>query len=326
MNAIIDSIGIYVPEKKVDNHYFESILDTSDEWIRTRTGINTRFYAAENEYTSDLCVKAAQNLSDKYNKDLSQVDFIIVATTSGEQVMPSMATRVQTALNIPNAGCIDVYAACAGFVYGIILAKGLIAAGTHKKVLVIGAETLSKITDFTDRTSCILFGDGAGAVLVEASNENYIFEGLTESDGSHGKDLYLSYQNVPVNGEEVIADNKLHQNGRVVFKWAVTTLIKKIEELAGKNHLKLEDIDWFVPHSANIRILESICEGLNIPMDKCLESIRNYGNTSAASIPLAWYNGIESGKVKVDDQLLLIGFGGGLTCAGICLQNKIEKK
>ncbi|MBF0647350.1 ketoacyl-ACP synthase III [Dysgonomonas sp. GY75] len=326
MNAIINSIGIYVPEKPIDNHYFESIIDTTDEWITTRTGISQRFYAAENEYTSDLCIKAVQNLASKYNKDLSDIDFIIVATTSGEQVMPSMASQVQTRLNIPNAGCIDVYAACAGFVYGIILAKGLIAAGTHKKVLVIGAETLSKITDFTDRTSCILFGDGAGAVIVEASGENHIFDALTETDGSHGKDLYLAHQNVPINGEPVIPDRNLHQNGKVVFKWAVSTLVGKIQELTSRNHLKLEDIDWLIPHSANIRILESVCSGLNIPMDKCLESIRNYGNTSAASIPIAWYNGIESGKVKLDDNLLLIGFGGGLTCAGICLQNKIEKK
>lgn len=326
MNAIINSIGIYIPEKRIDNHYFESIVDTSDEWITTRTGISQRFYAAENEYTSDLCVKAVQNLASKYNKDLSDIDFIIVATTSGEQVMPNMASQVQTRLNIPNAGCIDVYAACAGFVYGIILAKGLIAAGTHKKVLVIGAETLSKITDFTDRTSCILFGDGAGAVIVEASDENHIFDTLTETDGSHGKDLYLAHQNVPINGEPVIPDRNLHQNGKAVFKWAVSTLVGKIQELTSKNHLKLDDIDWFIPHSANIRILESVCSGLNVPMDKCLESIRNYGNTSAASIPIAWYNGIESGKVKPDDNLLLIGFGGGLTCAGICLQNKIEKK
>jgi len=326
MNAVINSIGIYVPEKRVDNHYFESIIDTSDEWITSRTGISQRFYAGDNEYTSDLCVEAVRNLSKNYDKELTDIDFIIVATTTPDQTMPNMASQVQTRLNIPNAGCIDVYGACAGFVYGIILAKGLIAARTHKKVLVIGAETLSKVTDFTDRTTCILFGDGAGAVIVETSEENYIFDGLTETDGSHGKDLYLSHKKAEIDGQEIIANDKIHQNGRVVFKWAVTTLVDKIRELAAKNHFGLKDIDWFIPHSANIRILESVCEGMDISMDKCLESIRNYGNTSAASIPLAWYNGIQSGKVKPDDKLLLIGFGGGLTCAGICLQNMIEKR
>lgn len=317
---------MYVPEKRVDNHFFESIIDTNDEWITSRTGIKQRFHAADDEYTSDLCVKAVQNLAKDYNKELSDIDFIIVATTTPDQTMPNMASQVQTKLNIPNAGCIDVYGACAGFVYGIILAKGLIAAGTHKKILVIGAETLSKVTDFTDRTTCILFGDGAGAVIVEPSKENYIFDGLTETDGSHGKDLYLSHRKTHVNGEEIIANDKIHQNGRVVFKWAVSTLVTKIQELASKNNFGLKDIDWFVPHSANIRILESICEGMNIPMEKCLESIRNYGNTSSASIPLAWYSGIQSGKVKLGDDLLLIGFGGGLTCAGICLKNMIEKR
>lgn len=326
MGAIINSIGIYVPEKKVDNHYFESIIDTSDEWITTRTGIRQRFYAADDEYTSDLCVKAVENLAKNYNKDLSDVDFIIVATTTPDQTMPNMASQVQTRLNIPHAGCIDVYGACAGFVYGLILAKGLIAGGTHKKILVIGGETLTKVTDFTDRTTCILFGDGAGAVLVEPSEENYIFDGLTETDGSHGKDLYLSHRKNHIDGVEIKATDKIYQNGRVVFKWAVSTLVDKIKELAAKNNFGLNDIDWYVPHSANIRILESICQAMNIPMDKCLESIRNYGNTSAASIPLAWYSGIEAGKVKPGDDLLLIGFGGGLTCAGICLQNQIEKK
>ncbi len=324
MNAIIRSIGIYTPQRMIDNAYFEKIVDTTDEWIRTRTGIVQRFYADENEYTSDLCIQAVKNLSEKYHTDLKTIDFIIVATSTPDQAFPNTASRIQAAFEIPHAGCLDISGACAGFVYGIILAKGLIAANSHKKILVIGAETLSKITDFTDRTSCILFGDGAGAVIVEASEENYVFDSLSETDGSLGKELYISSQGALINGIEVIADNKLHQNGRAVFKWAVTTLVKKIRELADKNHFKLDDIDWFIPHSANIRILEAICEGLDIPMERCLESIRNYGNTSAASIPLAWYSGIQSGKVKMNDKLLLIGFGGGLTFAGICLQNKIE--
>lgn len=324
MSASINSIGMYVPENKIDNLYYEKILDTSDEWITQRTGIVNRYHARENEYTSDLCVKAVEDLVRNFNKDLSDIDFIIVATSTPDQFVPSVASQVQTRLNIKGAGCIDVAAACAGFVSGLILAKGLIASKTHKKVLVIGAETLSKATDFTDRSSCILFGDGAGAVIVEASAENRLFHTITDTDGSYGKDLYIAYQPAPINQEAVIEDRNIHQNGKVVFKWAVSTLTKKINELALANGFQTNEIDWMIPHSANIRILESVCHGLNFPLEKCLESIRNYGNTSAASIPIAWYNGLKSGKVKLDDQLLLVGFGGGLTVSGICLQNRIE--
>lgn len=324
MGAVINSIGAYAPEKKVDNRYFETILDTSEEWISSRTGIIQRYYVRDDEFTSDLCVKAVENLSANFNKEITDVDFIIVATSTPDQVMPNVASQVQTRLNIKNAGCIDIYAACSGFVYGIILAKGLIAAKTHKKILVIGAEALSRVLDFSERNSCILFGDGAGAVIVEASNENYLFEAVTETDGSHGKDLYLAPQQVKINGEEVLCNNTIHQNGKTVFKWAVSTLISKVQELITLNQIQLENIDWLIPHSANMRILESVCTNLNMPMEKCLESIRNYGNTSAATIPLAWYNGVMDGKVKPDDKLLLVGFGGGLTSAGIYLQNKIN--
>lgn len=324
MNATINAIGIYHPQREIKNSFFEEFLETSDQWIKERTGIENRFYARDDEYTSDLCVKAVQSLVKNHQTDLSDVDFIIVATSTPDQVLPSMASQVQTKLNIPNAGCIDISAACAGFVYGIILAKGLIAAQTHKKIIVIGAETLSKVTDFTDRSSCILFGDGAGAVVVEAHPDNHILTPITDTDGSYGKDLYLSHQSASINDTTIIADNKLHQNGKVVFKWAVSSLIERIQDLVSKNKMTLEEIDFLIPHSANIRILEAVCKGLNIPMDKCLESIRQYGNTSAASIPLAWYNGITSGKIKPNDNLLLIGFGGGLTCAGICLKNSIK--
>ncbi|MCD7937717.1 MAG: beta-ketoacyl-ACP synthase 3 [Tannerellaceae bacterium] len=326
MHATISSIGIYHPLKEIKNSYFEEFLETTDQWIKERTGIENRYYALENEYTSDLCVKAVEALVKNHTTNLQEVDFIIVATSTPDQTLPSVASRVQTRMNIPHAGCIDISAACGGFVYGIILAKGLIAAGTHRKIIVTGAETLSKVTDFTDRSSCILFGDGAGAVIVEASSENHLLKVITDTDGSYGKDLYLSNKNIPINGKPVIPDNNIHQNGRVVFKWAVSTLTKKIEELVSKNGITLEDIDYFIPHSANMRILETVCKELGIPMEKCLESIKNYGNTSAASIPLAWYNGITSGRIKPNDKLLLIGFGGGLTCAGICLQNNIEMK
>jgi 3-oxoacyl-(acyl-carrier-protein) synthase III len=324
MNATITSIGIYHPEREIRNSYFEEYLDTSDQWIRERTGIERRFYAAEDEYTTDMCVKAVQSLAENYNKDLSDVDFIIAATSTFDQLIPSVASQIQTRLSIPNAGCIDLSAACAGFVYGIIVAKGLIAAGTHRKILVLGADKLTQVTDFNDRATCILFGDAAGAVLIEASIENHIFKPVTATDGSYGKDLFMATEGAKVNGEDVVYDGNIHQNGRVVFKWAVSTLIDRIQELAKINDLSLQDIDYLIPHSANLRILDAVTKGLDMPLEKCIESVRNYGNTSAASIPLAWHSGIESGKIKVGDKLLLIGFGGGLTAAGICLDNSMR--
>lgn len=321
MSATITSIGIYHPEKEIRNSYFESYLDTSDTWIKERTGIERRFYTAPNEFTSDMCVKATLNLVREYNKELHDIDYIIVATSTPDQPMPSVASQVQSRLNIPNAGTIDISSACAGFVNGIIIAKGLISAGTHKKILVIGADTLSKVTDFTDRTTCILFGDGAGAVIVEKSDNNTLFNTITGTNGDYGKDLYLAHQDAPISNTAVITDNKLHQNGRVVYKWAVQTLTSGLQELAMKNKTKLEDIDFFIPHSANYRLLEAVFNELNIPMDKCLDSVRIFGNTSAASIPLAWYNGIKEGKLKLNDKIMLVGFGGGFTYAGIYIQN-----
>lgn len=323
MGATIKSIGIYSPEREVTNSFFEAYLQTSDQWIRERTGIERRYFASENEYTSDLCVKAVEALQKNHQTNLEEIDFIIVATSTPDQILPNVASRVQARLNIPNAGCIDVSAACGGFVYGIILAKGLIAAQTHRKILVIGAETLSKAIDLSDRNSCILFGDGAGAVIVEASAENRIFDALTDTEGNLGKELFMSHLSETVDNHPILADRKMHQNGRAVFKWAVSTLVKNIPLLVAKNNMSLDQIDFLVPHSANIRILEAVCKNLEFPMERCLESVRNHGNTSAASIPLAWYGGLASGKIKQHDRLLLIGFGGGLTSAGICLENDI---
>lgn len=324
MSATIKSIGIYHPEKEITNSFFEEYLNTSDKWIRERTGIIKRYFTREDEYTSDLCVNAVKALQRNHDYNLAEIDFIIVATSTPDQIIPNVASRVQAELEIPQAGCIDVSAACGGFVYGLILAKGLIAAGTHKKVLIIGAETMSKIIDMKDRNSCILFGDGAGAVIMEANEENHVFKTLTATDGNNGKELFMSNLSGVVSGEQILHDRQMHQNGRAVFKWAVSTLEHKIPELLEQNGWTLQDVNCFIPHSANIRILESVCQRLDIPMEKCIESIRNFGNTSAASIPLAWHEGILSGKIKPGDNLLLIGFGGGLTSAGICLKNNIS--
>jgi 3-oxoacyl-[acyl-carrier-protein] synthase-3 len=319
-NARLTAIGMAIPEKRIDNHYFESIIETTDEWIVSRTGIKTRYHTGPDEFTSDLCVKAVQDLAAKYNKPLDDVDMILVATTSPDQPMPSMACRVQYRLNFQQAGALDIYAACAGFSYGVVMARGLIAGGMHRKILVIGAETLSKVTDFTDRTSCFLFGDGAGAVLIEADETGNIGACITGASGEGGADLYISGFAKEIDGQELKMNRCIVQNGRKVFRWAVTKMAEQMKVLAEKNGLTLDQIDWFVPHSANLRIIEAICNETGFPVEKTLESIVDFGNTSSASIPIALSNGIQSGKVKRGDRIMLLGFGGGLVYAGAIIQ------
>lgn len=315
-NARLTAIGMAVPENAVPNSYFESIIDTTDEWIMSRTGIRNRYHAAPNEFTSDLCVRAVQDLSARYDIALHDVDMIIVSTVTPDQPMPSMACRVQYKLNMSRAGALDVYAACAGFSYGVVMAKGLIAGNTHRKILVIGAETLSRVTDFEDRTSCFLFGDGAGAVLLEASDEPAVGACITGASGEGGIDLYISGFAETLDGEPLKMTRCIVQNGRKVFKWAVTKVSEQMKVLAEKNGLTLDQVDWFVPHSANLRIIDAICNETGFPIEKVLESIVDYGNTSSATIPIALYNGIQSGKVKRGDKVMLLGFGGGLAFAG----------
>lgn len=315
-NARLTAIGMAVPPKAVPNAYFETIIDTTEEWIVSRTGIKNRYHTAENEFTSDLCVRAVEDLVKKYPTSLDDVDMILVSTVTPDQPMPSMACRVQYKLNMPKAGALDIYAACAGFSYGIVLAKGLIASDIHKKILVIGGETLSKVTDFTDRTSCVLFGDGAGAVLIEAADKGNIGACITGASGEGGIDLYISGFADNIDGQPLKMNGCIVQNGKKVFKWAVTTVAAEMKTLLDKNGMTLEEINWFVPHSANLRIIEAICNETGLPNEKVLESIVDFGNTSSASIPIALYNGIQSGKVKRGDKIMLMGFGGGLAYAG----------
>ena len=319
--ARITAIGSYVPAKVLTNADFEQMVDTNDEWIVQRTGIRERRISEPNEYTSHLCIGAVQNLIDRYPTTLEDVDLILVATHTPDLPFPSVACQLQAHFRIPAAGAVDLNATCAGFTYGLHMANGLISAGLHRKVLVVGADNLSKITDYTDRSSCILFGDGAGAVLVERDEEQPAFLAHhMGSDGTGGIHLYRTgiaaeLDNIPLAGE-----GKLIQNGREVYKFAVSTVPKGVNALLTKSGLKTEDIDWFIPHSANLRIIESICERCGIPFEKSLYSLVEYGNTSAASIPLALDLGVKNGKVKPGDTLLLYGFGGGLVHAGLIVR------
>lgn len=312
----ITAFGTYVPERIVSNEYFEKLVDTNDEWIVSRTGIKTRRFTKELEYTSDMCTQAAKNLMSNSGKRVEDVDFIIVCTTSPDQTMPNTASRVQHKLGIRNAGCNDLYAACAGFMYGLQMAHGLVNSGIYKKVLVFGAEALTKITDFEDRTSCILFGDGAGAVLIEPAEEEHFIAFNSGTEGTYGHDLYLSHKKNNVNGVAIQPHGKIVQNGRTVFKWAVGNIPEKIRELTQKAGLELNEIDFIIPHSANLRIIEAIAKELDYPLDRMPESVTEFGNTSSASIPLAINKAINDEKIAPGHTLLMIGFGGGLTFAG----------
>jgi 3-oxoacyl-[acyl-carrier-protein] synthase-3 len=319
--ARITAIGSYVPEKRLTNSDLEKLVETNDEWIVQRTGMRERRIANVEEFTSDLCIKAVENLINRYDKRIDDVDFIIVATATPDFPFPSVASRIQDRYSIIDTGAIDVSAACAGFTYGLHLANSLVTAGLHKKVLVVGGETLSKVTDYTDRTTCILFGDGAGAVLVEYDEESPSFiASIQGTDGSGGIHLYRSGLAKSLAGVELVGDGNIVQNGREVYKWAVRTISENVQLLVEKAQLKVRDIDWFVPHSANLRMIEAISNKIGIGLDHTLYSVEYMGNTSAASIPLALDLGVQQNRLKNGDIVVMYGFGGGLTHNGLLIK------
>lgn len=321
LNARISAIGSYVPSHILSNADLETMVETNDEWIVQRTGMRERRIAAADEFTSHLCIAAVQNMLDRYPESLNDVELIIVTTHTPDLPSTPVACMVAAHFGLPAVGAYDLNATCAGFAYAVHTASGLVAAGLHRKVLVVGGDSMSKITDYTDRSTCILFGDGAGAVVVEREDDHPAFLAHhVGSDGSGGKHVYRTglseqWQDIPLTG-----GGKLVQNGREVYKFAVSTVPDGIEQLLTKSGLPHSAIDWFIPHSANLRIIQSICEKSEIPFEKALYSLEYYGNTSAASIPLALDLGVKDGSVQAGDTLLLYGFGGGLTHAGIILR------
>lgn len=316
--AAITAIGGYVPERILTNADLEKIVDTSDDWIVRRTGIRERRIAAEQEFTSQMCIAAVRDLIEHHGKNILDVDLILVCTHTPDFPFPGVACQVQHHFAIPNAGALDINATCAGFVYGLHLANGLITAGLHRKILVIAADCMSKITDYTDRTTCILFGDGAGAVLVEPEDDKPGFLGAAlGADGSGGGMLYRTGLSSNWNGTELQATSFVVQNGREVYKWAVQTVPAGVERLLGETGIAKEQIDWFVPHSANLRMVESICEKSGIPLDRTLYSMVRFGNTSAATIPLSLWENSRNGTLRNGDLVLMYGFGGGLVHGGV---------
>ncbi|GEK33609.1 ketoacyl-ACP synthase III [Kurthia sibirica] len=315
--ARITSIGTYVPERILHNDDLEKIIDTNDEWIIKRTGIKERRIAAEDEFASTLAFKAVENLIQRSGKTLVDVDGIIVSTTTADFVMPSVACLVQARFDIPQAAAFDFNTACSGFAYAAHIANGLITSGLHKKILLITTETMSKIMDYTDRATCILFGDGAAAFLLEYDEVNPSFIASHYGTNGHGgAHVYCTNLASVMNGVALKDDGKLVQNGPEVYKWASRTVPEGAKILVAQAKIPLASIDWFVPHSANLRMIQSICEKLKHPIEKTLTSVEYYGNTSSVSIPLALQRGLDDGRLQNGHTLLLYGFGSGLTYAG----------
>lgn len=310
MDIGIKGFGAYSPERVVTNAHFESYLDTSDEWIRKMTGIKERRFAAEDEDTSDLAYEAAVRAIEDSGLDKDEIEMIIVATSTGDKPFPTVATTLQKRLGLNKIPSMDQLAACTGFIYGIVTAQQFVSSGLYKNVLVVGADKLTKITDMNDRSTAILFGDGAGAAVIgEVSEGRGILGVELGSDGNGGPYLY---QNMDA--------NTIQMNGREVFKFAVRIMGEASTKVVEKAGLEPEDVDMFVPHQANIRIMESARDRLGIEKEKMSVTVDRYGNTSAASIPLSIAYEIEQGKIKDNDTLVLVGFGGGLTWGAITLR------
>ncbi|GIQ68540.1 ketoacyl-ACP synthase III [Xylanibacillus composti] len=317
----IQALAAYAPDRKLTNADLEQLVDTSDEWIVTRTGIRERRVAEEDRYTSDLCAAAVEKLLTQKPDILSGVELVIAATHTPDYPFPGVACLLQQRFSLHQAGALDLNAT-----YALHLADGLLAAGRHRKILVVAGDTMSKITDYTDRTTCILFGDGAGAAVLESrdtgagSRLSEVLAAHLGSDGSMGKACYRSGLKADWQGEALQSEGCFVQNGREVYKWALSHVPEGIAELCRKAGIALQDVDWFIPHSANLRMIQAICERSGMPMERTLTSVEYNGNTSAASIPLALARGIEDGRVQRGQVLLLYGFGGGMTEAGLLLR------
>ncbi|OWY01575.1 beta-ketoacyl-ACP synthase III [Thioclava sp. IC9] len=321
IRSVVRGVGHYLPERVVENAEFEKTLDTTDEWIRGRTGIERRHIAAEGEYTSDLAIKAAKAALEDANMSVDQIDAIVVATSTPDSTFPSVATMVQAGLGSTTGFAYDVQAVCAGFIFALTNANGLILSGQAERVLVIGAETFSRIMDWTDRGTCVLFGDGAGALILEAtegtgtSTDRGILSSDLHSDGRY-KDLLYVDGGVSTTGTA----GHLRMQGNAVFKHAVTKLAETAHKALDKAGLTGENVDWIVPHQANLRIIAATAERMQLPMDRVIVTVQDHGNTSAASIPLALSVGKQRGQIKEGQVLVTEAIGGGLAWGSVVLR------
>ena len=318
--ARITGTGSYLPEKILTNKDLENIVDTSDEWIRDRTGIRQRHVAGEREYTVDLAEKAARNAIEAAGVSVKDIDLVIVATTTPDRVFPSTACLLQQRLDIHGCAAFDVQAVCTGFVYALGIADQFFKAGTSKCALVVGAETLSRILDWSDRNTCVLFGDGAGAVVLQADEETGILSSHLHADGSYEHLLTVNY-GVSTGKREILeGSGGITMKGNEVFKMAVNTLGRIVDETLQYNNMQKSDIDWLVPHQANIRIINATARKLSMSLDHVVVTVDKHGNTSAASVPLALDVAVRDGRIKKGETLMLEAFGGGFTWGSVLLK------
>jgi 3-oxoacyl-[acyl-carrier-protein] synthase-3 len=316
----IAGTGSYLPEKVVTNKDLETLMETSDEWIRERTGIKRRHIAGEGETTSDLALAAASQAMEMAGITAEDVDLIIIATTTPDKVFPGTACIVQRRLGIGGCGAFDIQAACSGFVYGLDIADRYIRTGAGKNVLVIGAETLSRLTNWDDRTTAVLFGDGAGAVVLQETDKPGIISTHIHADGQY-EDLLQVPQGVSQGYDVTRAGEAFIQmNGNAVFRRAVATLDSIARETLDRNNIDKHDLDWFVPHQANMRIITAAAKKLDMPMERVIVTVDEHANTSAASIPLALDVAVRDGRIKRGELLLFEAFGAGFTWGSALLR------
>jgi 3-oxoacyl-[acyl-carrier-protein] synthase-3 len=305
--------GSYLPEKVLSNDELSRTVDTSDEWIYERTGIRQRHIVAQGQYTSDLALNASLKALEAADLQADELDLIVLATSTPDVVFPSSASILQEKLNVHRCAAFDVQAVCAGFAYALSVADQYIKAGTCQKVLVVGAETFSRILDWTDRTTCILFGDGAGAVILSAGDTPGVHSTHIHADGRFQDLLHVPTGVSKQYNEMFKAQTAVQMDGQKVFKWAVKEMsalaIKTLEE----NGLTADDVDWMVPHQANIRIIEAVASKAGVPMERVVVTVHNHGNTSAASVPLALDTAVRDGRIQPGHTILLEAFGGGFT-------------
>ena len=321
IRAVVRGVGHYLPERVVPNSEFEKTLDTSDEWIRSRSGIERRHFAAEGETTSQMATRAARAALKHAGLVADDIDAIIVATSTPDLTFPSVATMVQSGLGMTRGFGFDVQAVCAGFIYALTNANALIVAGQARRILVIGAETFSRIMDWSDRSTCVLFGDGAGALVLEASEgtgsntDRGILAADLNSDGRYREMLYVD-GGVSTTGSA----GHLRMQGNALFRQAVEKLTSTAERALARAGLSDDDLDWLVPHQANIRIIRGTARKMGLPMDRVVLTIQDHGNTSAASIPMAMSVGVERGQIRKGDLLLAEAIGGGLAWGAVVLR------
>lgn len=324
INAGIAGMGTYVPEQVLTNFQLEEMVDTSDEWIRSRSGIRERRIAFPHQATSDLAAAAGERALEDAGISPEEVDLIIVATNTPDMFFPATACLVQEKIGARNAGSFDLAAGCTGFIYALAAGSQFVSAGSCRAVLVIGAENLSKITNWEDRNTCVLFGDGAGAVVLRPTGDDKcILSFKLWADGTRAHHLHMPAGGSRRPATRETVDKKLHyihMNGREVFKFAVRIMGGAAEEVLARAGLKKSDLDFFIPHQANIRIIEAAARRLGLPMEKVLVNVDRYGNTSTASIPLALEEAVRSGRIKKGDHVVMVGFGAGLTWGAILIK------